>query len=71
MELDCFILLAPEAVPVTTTSSNLSVSLEAAVCAQALPIWQTVRAQANATALGTIAKLRLDIVSLQEIDDLI
>jgi hypothetical protein len=47
------------------------VSLEAAVCAQAVPIWQTVRAQANATALGTIAILRLDIVSLQEIDDLI
>jgi hypothetical protein len=64
--LDCFILLAPEAVPVTTNSSNFRVSLEAAVCAHALPKWQTVKAQANATALGTIAFMRLDIKSLQE-----
>jgi hypothetical protein len=71
MELDCFILLAPEAVPVTTTSSSFRVSLEAAVWAHALPKWQTVRAQANATALGTFALIRLDIKSLQEMIELI
>ncbi|MFM8920738.1 MAG: hypothetical protein ACKOEU_12145 [Limnohabitans sp.] len=66
MELDCFILLAPDAVPVTTSSSNFKVSLLAAVWAQALPMWATVKAQANATALGTIAFIRLDIESLQK-----
>jgi hypothetical protein len=38
MELDCFILLAPEAVPVTTNSSSFKVSLLVAVCAHALPM---------------------------------
>jgi NAD(P)H-dependent flavin oxidoreductase YrpB (nitropropane dioxygenase family) len=47
------------------------VSLEAAVWAQAVPKWQTVSAQAKATALGTIALIRLDIKSLQEMIDLI
>jgi hypothetical protein len=42
------------------------VSLLAVVCAQALPMWATVKAQANATALGTIAFIRLDIESLQK-----